>query len=185
MTIQAAAQRKSAWGDSMADEPIPLYEGESSNSKIVHEQPANAQAFISHAARSKRSSVRKSCDRTKVCFSPQESLGRAEHVECPVIDLSATGLAVEFDKPLASGVSGHVAYWTVGHRPVRVSCTVRRCIPMDNGHFLIGLKLDRKLTLEEKKPAKTFGGREIAMGLRPRKLKPAIEQPEAESPNET
>ncbi len=162
----------------MPDEPIPLYDGEPSGAEIVHEKPDDKPTVFSQTVRSKRNSVRKGCDRTKVCFSPQESLGRAEHVECPVIDMSTTGFAVEFDRPLAAGVNGHVAYWTVGHRPVRVSCTVRRCVPMDNGHYLIGLKLARKLTFEEKKPARTLAGREVAMGLRPRKLKPAIEPAE-------
>ena len=81
--------------------------------------------------------------------------------------------AIEYDRKLNVGLRGQVAYLTVGHQPVRVSCSVRRCAPMDNGRFLVGLKLDRLLNFEEKRIAKASSCKLAALGLRSRKLRPA------------
>ena len=121
--------------------------------------------------RCKRSSPRHSADGIRVCFSPQVQLGRVEHVECPLINMSATGLAIEFDQRLGLGVMGYVAYWTMSRQPVRVSCTVRQCQPLENRRFLLGLKLDRKLTFDERRLAKMRPGRDLMPGVHPRKLR--------------
>jgi hypothetical protein len=157
----------------MPDDAIPLYDGEPTGAKIIHQEQPSEGANTQSAVRSKRSSPRKACDRVHVCFSLQRQLGRVEHIECPVVNMSAGGFAIEFDEALAVGVTGHIAYWTISHRPVRVSCSVRRCQPLDHGRYLLGIRLDRKLDFEERRPARIRAGRDVAMGLRPRKLREA------------
>ena len=154
----------------MSDEPIPLWEGELSGAAIVPERGAGAAV---QTVRSGRKAPRTQCDGAYVCFSPDLPSGVQEHVECPVIDKSAQGFAVEYDRRLEAGVRAHLAFITVGHQPVRVSCSVRRCAPLENGHYVIGLKLDRPLNFEEKRLAKSTAGKLISLGIRPRKLREA------------
>lgn len=152
----------------MSDEPIPLWEGELSGSiPIPERRPDTATQTV----RSARKAPRSQCDGAHVCFSPDLPSGVQEHVECPVIDKSAQGFAIEYDRRLEPGVRGYVTFVTVGHQPVRVSCSVRRCVPLDNGHYLLGLMLDRPLNFEEKRLAKSTAGKLIALGIRPRKLR--------------
>jgi hypothetical protein len=54
---------------------------------------------------------------------------------------------------------------------VHVGCVVRHCVEQVDGLFQIGLKLDRKLQLAEMRPMHSGPGREVAPGIRPRKLK--------------
>jgi len=153
----------------MDDEPIPLYEGELSGARIIPDR--SSEAGETQTVRSRRKNPRKHCERVCVCFSPDDPSGRIEHVECPVLDLSAGGMAIEYDREFDVGVAGYVAYRTVSHQPVRINCTVRRCAAMENGHYLLGLKFDRQLRREELKPAKVIAGREVAPGIRTRKLR--------------
>ncbi len=161
------------WGGrSMSDEPIPLYDGELSGAKII---PEGAERVGQPPeTRVKRQSPRHKFERVHVCFSPMYQSGRVEHVECPVIDMSESGLAIEYDRRLGKGITGHVSYRTISNQPVRVSCTVRRCAAMDNGHFEVGVQLNRRLRSEEMRPAKTRPGRELAAGVRARKLRVAV-----------
>jgi hypothetical protein len=153
----------------MSDEPIPLWDGEPSTAKIIHEHRGLADGAAT--VRCKRGSPRSPCDGVHVCFSVERRLGEVEYVECPLIDISATGLAVEYDQKLEFGTTGYIAYWTVGHQPVRVSCTIRQCRMLDEGRYLLGIKLDRKLNFEERRPARLRLGREVVPGVRPRKLR--------------
>ncbi len=153
----------------MSDEPIPLYDGEPSGAKIRHETVGSSPS--SPPLRCRRSNVRKECDQVSVCFSVQLALGRVDHVECPVFDVSVKGVAIEFDKKVEPGIRGYISFWTLGHRSVRVGGCVRRCKALQDGRFLLGIELDRKLAREERSPAKKRPGREIAMGMRPRKLR--------------
>jgi hypothetical protein len=157
----------------MGDEPIPLWDGEPSGAAIVPE--TKKAATEPQTVRAHRQWPRSTCEDVRVCFSPELPSGGQEHVECPVIDKSAQGLAIEYDRRLGVGVRGQVAYLTVGHQPVRVTCSVRRCTPMENGRFLIGLRLDRLLSFEEKRLAKATHGQLAALGLRPRKLRDTLE----------
>ena len=156
----------------MSDEPIPLYDGELSGAKIIPDGAERAEQQVE--TRVKRQRPRRSFDRVHVCFSPMYQSGRVEHVECPVIDMSESGLAIEYDRKLGKGVTGHVSYRTISNQPVRVSCTVRRCAVMDNGHFEVGVQLNRRLRSEEMRPAKVRPGRELAAGVRARKLRVAV-----------
>ncbi len=160
-------------------DPIPLEDAGPSGTKIVFQ--GDAGALGAPTVRSKRASVRKVCADVHVCLTIEMSLGRSEHVECPVIDMSSGGFALEFDRQVAAGTQGYIAYWTVSHRPVRLSRCVKRCSVLPNGRFCLGMKLNRRLDCEERRPAKTRPGREVALGMRPRKLRPLREPPSEQS----
>ncbi|HWL93957.1 MAG TPA: PilZ domain-containing protein [Phycisphaerae bacterium] len=160
----------------MADEPIPLYDGEPSGA-IIRVDGANPGMFegtgrrMSAGTQSRRRTTRRDCERIHVCLTPDEPEGRIESVECPVFDISKGGAALEFDRPLASGISCQIAYLTVSRRPVRVSGSVRHCRALGEGRFRIGIRFDRTLTVEELKPAKRREGWDIAPGVRARALR--------------
>ncbi|MFQ5429809.1 MAG: PilZ domain-containing protein [Phycisphaerae bacterium] len=173
----------------MSDAPIPLFDGEPCGARIIHERAggaAGSSAPESETAaatvRGRRKAVRRRCRGILVCFSPTDSSGRTEHVICPLIDLSRGGFCVEFDRPLAIGVRGAIAYRTVSHRPVNVSATVRHCAPLGGNRYRIGLKLARFLDGEELKPAHIRPGNDVAPGLRPRKLRPTNRAREEATP---
>lgn len=110
------------------------------------------------------------CAGVHLCFSPELPAGETEHVECPVIDKSASGFRVGYDRFLEVGTRGHVAYLTVGQQLVRVSCTVRHCTPQPDGRYLVGLKLDRLLSFEEKRLARTLISRKVLPDVQLRKI---------------
>jgi hypothetical protein len=161
-------------GLAMADETIPLWDGEPSDAEIIHPHGSNGAA--TKAVRTRRRSPRRCYEGVHVCFSPDLPSGLLEHIECPVIDLSARGLAIEFDRRLEIGVTGYISYQTVSHQPVRVSCRVRRCSPLEDGHYRLGIRFDRNLRPEERMPAKVRPGREVSPGIRARKLRGAAEK---------
>ena len=119
-----------------------------------------------------------------VCFSPRLASGLVEHVVCPLCNISKGGVEIEYDRDVATGTSASVTYQTISRRRVRVIGTVRHCGAMDNGHFRIGIELSRFLDYEELKPAKTLPGRDVAPGVRTRKLRPPP-TPTAESERTT
>ncbi len=155
----------------MADEPIPLYDGEPSGARIIHEDEQRGGGNV-QTVHSKRQGARRECDRIHVCFSPDDPTAPAEHVECPVLNISANGIAIDFDRALNVGAAGTVCYMTVSHRPVHVTCSVRYCGSLGGGRYRLGLKLDRHLDVEERRPAKCVPGRDVFPKLRPRKLRP-------------
>ena len=155
----------------MADEPIPLWEGELSGATIRPETTGDSsQAQTIHG---RRANPRRQLHGACVCFSPDLASGKTEHAECPVIDISAAGLAIEYDAEIDTGMAGIISYLTLSHRPMQLSCTVQNCVPLGNGHYLLGLKLDRRLTLEERQLTRSGPGRQVAPGVRTRKLGPA------------
>jgi hypothetical protein len=154
----------------MSDEPIPLYEGDLSSHVILPDSaPGRAESAV---VRSRRACPRKNCEDVHVCFSPESESGLPDNAECSVLDISVTGMAIEYDRPLARGVSANVSYYTISRIPVRVSCTVRHCAAKDNGYFQIGLQLNRPLKFEERKPMRIGAGRVVSPHVRARKLQP-------------
>lgn len=160
-------------GASMAsDEPIPLYDGEPSGATIIPEGGATTNDHQTPPPRPKRRNPRRPCCSILVCFSPRLASGRVEHVLCPLCNISKGGVEIEYDGEVATGTSASVSYHTASRRCVRVTGTVRHCCEMDNGRFRIGIELNRFLDYEEIKPAKALSGREVAPGVRARKLQP-------------
>ncbi|MFQ5502229.1 MAG: PilZ domain-containing protein [Phycisphaerae bacterium] len=164
----------------MDTDSIPLYDGEPSGAKIIHEThrsesfdgPASTEsAETAGPLRHKRRTPRKDCSHIQVCFSPCDPSGRVEHVACPVFNISRGGFALEFDRALDVGVTGHISYLTAGHRPVRVSCSVRHCLAIGGGRYRLGISLDRYLDHEERRPAKKISGRDVAPSVRTRSLR--------------
>jgi len=156
-------------GNRMSEETIPLFDGEPTGASII--QTGHGSIRGATAVRCRRGSPRRACEHVHVCFTPHYSSGRIQHVECPAINISIRGFAIEFDEQVQKGTAGYLDYRTVSGRPVHVRCVVRRCAPLENGHYLLGLELDRKLQFDECKPARRGLGREIAPGMRPRKLR--------------
>ncbi len=164
----------------MADEPIPLYDGEPSGARIIHEDEQRGAAAGGsptsggnvQTVHCKRRDSRHECERIHVCFSPDDPAVPAEHVGCPMQNSSPGGIAIEFDRALNTGAAGAISYMTVSHRPVHVTCSVRFCGSLGGGRYRLGLKLDRRLGVEERRPAKCVPGRDVFPELRPRKLHP-------------
>ena len=158
------------------DDPIPLEE--SSGSPIIPlGVPAGESADFQDtgtSVRIHRKQSRRSCTNTRVCFSPEFDSGKVDPTECPVINISAGGFALEFDRRLVVGQRGTITYRAENGRPVNVGCVTRQCIEQMDGLFRLGLKLDRKLQPEEMRPLRVAVGRDLAPGIRARKLKRAI-----------
>lgn len=167
----------------MSDEPIPLFDGEPSGSVILPER--GSSSVPARMLRSRRVSPRKGCENVHVCFSPETPSGLVDNAECPLINISSLGMAVEYDKPLRKGTSAHVSYYSITRIPVHVGCMVRHCDTLDNGRYLIGLRMSRTLKYEERKPMRVGHGRVVSPTVRARKLKPAIELTPAEPRLET
>lgn len=155
-----------------AEERIPLYDGELSASAIVHE-PEPAQE--SHPVRGRRAAPRKVIENAWVLFAPEEHLGPSDPSECPLVDISTTGFAIYYDRPLKGGVKGHVSYRSVMDIPIRVGFTVQRCQEVGEGIYLLGAKFVRKLRFEESRLAATRPGREVMIGTRARRIKLPVE----------
>jgi hypothetical protein len=153
---------------SMSEESIPLYDGELSGSAIIpDEEFVGDEANVAH---SRRAVARRDCERVHVCFSAELDDDRVDHVECPVLNISKGGMAIEFDKPMRHGAKGSVSFRNVGNQPVRVNARVMRCAAQGKGRFILGLRFDRTLLVEECKPAYVRPGRDVSPGLRARKL---------------
>jgi hypothetical protein len=168
-------------GDAMTDEPIPLYDGEPSGAKIVHSTYERLSPADTQTAQSRRGSARRPQEGVFVCLTVEYKNGKVEHVECPVINMSASGVAVEFDQKVELGVTGAIQYSTISHQPVRTCCSITRCQPLDNGRFLLALKLNKPLSVEERRPAKLRPGRQLVSGLHSRKLRELQPQPGGEA----
>ncbi len=165
----------------MFDETIPLYDGEPFGAKIIHlskrsikdaGDTSGGEATTTLVLRSKRGSSRKGCEDVHICFCPNDISIRPEYVECPLIDMSDRGFAIEFDLLIRAGVRGMIAYRTVSRRPVHISCGVRNCRSVGEGRYIVGIRLDRRLDFEERRPAKYVPGRAVAPGIQARKLHP-------------
>lgn len=159
-------------GKTMSDEPIPLYDGELPDAKIIPDRSPEDSPDVG-TLRQKRATARHTCEHFHVCFAPQLPSGRTEHVECPVFDISKGGISLEFDAKLDQGITGSIEYRTVNHSPVRVTGSVRHSQLLENGHYMIGFRFDRRLSFEELRTAKVRPGRDIVPGVRLRKLRPA------------
>ena len=161
----------------MSDDTIPLYDGELSGHVILPER--GSSSVETPAPRARRMSPRKDCENVHVCFSLEPESGLCDNAECPLVNISASGMEIEYDKSLRKGVSGHVSYYTISRIPVNIGCTVRHCLPLDNGHFLIGLRLNRSLIVEERRPMRIGPGRIVSPHLRARNLRPPLQTPES------
>ena len=159
------------------DDPIPLEE--CSGSPFVSPNPPTEKASPSPSGaaigvRLQRKQSRRSCTNTRVCFIPEFDSGKVDPTECPVIDMSAGGFSIEYDRRVANGQRGTIAYRSDSGLPVHVGCIVRHCVEQMDGLFRLGIKLDRKLRPGEMHPIRAAIGRELAPGIRARKLKRAF-----------
>lgn len=147
------------------DNGIPLCDGDITGEVLMPESPGL------NTLNGRRRSLRRACENVCVCFSPEYKSGRVEYVECPVLDISASGISILFDGPLEPGMSGRISYRADGSKAVRIASNVRTCTEVEPGVFTLGLKFVRGLTSQELRLAKRRIGREVAPGVRLRKLK--------------
>lgn len=154
----------------MSDEPIPLYDGELSGSIILPER--GSSSTDTNTVRSRRTNPRKGCENVHVCFSPETESGKVDNAECPLVNISSHGMAIEYDRPLRKGLSANVSYYSITRIPVHVGCAIRNCVALDNGHYQIGLRLNRPLKYEERKPMRVGAGRVVSPSVRARRLRP-------------
>lgn len=148
------------------DDPIPLDDSEPSAS-IIHQPSRDSVTSV----RSQRKSARREFKNARICFIPEYASGKTDPAECPVINISATGLSIEFDRRVPIALRGTITYRSECGLPVHVGCVVRHCVEQMDGFFRLGIQLDRKLRPEESRPLRIAIGREIAPGIRARKLK--------------
>ena len=146
---------------------IPLVDDEPSGRVIF---PDRHTDVAGPTLRGHRSTARHDRRGFHVCFMPQDATERVERVECPVLDVSSTGMALVFDHALRVGQTARVIYRTVAYHLVRVTCRVRRCQAQSDGLFHIGLQFTRTLRAEELRPLKHRPGRDLVPGLRARRL---------------
>ena len=150
-------------------EAIPLEKGEISDCSIKPNSAVEPGVYT--ALRCRRKHKRKDCSKSMLCFGRQMSCGRSDQAACPIVNISASGIAFEYDEQLEEGCKGFVAYRSVSGRPVQITCVVRQCRRACRGRYIIGVELDRKLQFDEAKPAYASHGREIAPNTRPRRLR--------------
>jgi PilZ domain-containing protein len=154
----------------MSDEPIPLSAGDSFGAAIQPERGSSSAE--AHTLRSRRTNPRKGCENVYVCFSPQTETGLPDNAECLLLNVSASGMAIEYDRPLKKGVSAYVSYYSASRVPVNVGCVVQHCDLQTSGHYVVGLRTNRPLKHEERKPMRVGAGRVVSPHVRARKLKP-------------
>lgn len=158
----------------MDSDPIPLYDGPPSGYLIHHTAQAAADDATSsggrQAVRSRRRGARRECERTRVCLTVTEGDGRVDHAECPVVNISRSGMALHYDRRIVRGARVTIQYRTVSLSPVHVTAAVRHCVPAGPDRYQIGLSLDRPLAGEELRPARDLPGRDVAPGIRGRRF---------------
>ncbi|HKQ49247.1 MAG TPA: PilZ domain-containing protein [Phycisphaerae bacterium] len=154
----------------MNDDAIPLSTDGSSGATIQPERSTGGTE--THALRSRRTNPRRECENVHVCFSPQTQTGLPDNVECPLLNISASGMAIEYDRPLKKGVSAYVSYYSISRVPINIGCVVQHCDLQTSGHYIIGLRTNRPLKYEERKPMRVGAGRVVSPHVRARKLRP-------------
>jgi hypothetical protein len=177
----------------MANEPIPLEDdgqNDSSHSDwliplesdggadakeplgVPGEELASRITAISSdpGVRSPRKEARKAIDGVWVLFEPDASCGGSMQVECPLVDISIAGFSVVYDKPIRAGLKGYVSYRSMCDKPIRVAFTVRRYTRVSESRYLIGASFDKRLNIEDRRPAKTRPGRQVVLGVRARRI---------------
>lgn len=146
-------------------EPIALCEGEITSKVVLHESSLDRSR-----PRGRRDSARRVSKDVTVCFTPQDESGRVEHVECPLVDLSSSGVGLVYDKPIDVDRACDLAFQTASHRLVRVHARVKRCISISENRYEVGLRFTQRLTAEQQLIVKRRPGRDITIGSRMRPL---------------
>lgn len=146
-------------------DPIALVDGEISGKVLLHESSLDRSR-----PRGRRDSARRVSKGVTVCFTPSDESGRVEHVECPLVDLSSSGLGLTFDKPIDLDRACEIAFQTASHRLVRVHARVKRCMQVGENRYEVGLQFTHRLTAEQQKIVRRRPGRDITIGSRMRPL---------------
>jgi len=146
-------------------EPIEMFDGEIVSKVILSESGLDAPR-----TRGRRDSARRIAKDVTVCFTPQDESGRIDHVECPLLDLSASGACLVFDKPIDVDRACQIAYQTASHRLVRLHARVKRCVAVGDNRYELGLRFTHRITAEQQLIVRRRPGRDINIGSRMRQL---------------
>ena len=180
-------------GETMAEEPIRLgddgTENSSPNDCLIPLEPNNGATTLAvqdslreekgsritadptdRAVRSHRKEARKSIEGVWVLLEPDANCGGSMQVECPLVDISLAGFSVIYDKAISVGTKGYVSYRNMCDKPIRVAFTIKWCIRQSQFRYLIGASLDKRLNIEDRRPAKTRPGRHVVSGIRARRI---------------
>lgn len=160
----------------MSDDSIPLYDGPPTGARILHYEKqveGSSESADTAAVRTKRREARKHLERVEICLGVQDASGRAEFVDCPVLDISSGGTAVDFDRKVTVGSRCTVSYRTLAYSTVNVGGFIRSCRRIGSGEYRLGIEFDRHLSKEEQRPAHVVPGRAASPLTRSRKLKRA------------
>jgi len=163
-------------------DPIPLYDGPPTGPKIEHPDLNPTAATenndgLATPIRGSRRNVRHELEGVKACLATHDASGRNEFADCPVVDISVSGIGLEFDRRLKSGLRCNISYRTRDHRTVHVGGTVRRCRQIEGGYFEIGIQFDRHLHKDEMQPARVLPGAAASPLQRGRQLKRLFSAP--------
>lgn len=152
-------------------ESIPLYDGPPTHAKIIAASPASSEGDSTGPVRHRRQASRKAAENVEVCLSAHDASGRTDHCECPLLDISAGGAAVLFDRVVIPGSRCYVSYRSVSRQPVNVGGTARNCERMGPKQYRIGIKFDRSLAKEEQRAAKRRIGKSVSPIHQARRLR--------------
>lgn len=151
----------------------PNSESVSSDAPGTHAEEVGSRITANateRAVRSHRREARKAIEGVWVLFEPDANCGGNAQVECPLVDISLAGFSAIYDKPIRVGMKGYVSYRNMCDKPIRVAFTVKRCMRQSESRYLIGASLDKRLNIEDRKPAKTRPGRQVVSGIRARRI---------------
>lgn len=137
-----------------------------SSSPLLPEEPANRVLSACRRREPRHPVVGES-----LCFSIQRTPDQPlDQAECQVFNKSAMGFGIEYDQPVEAECAAKVSYLTPGRQRIEVDCTVRHCTPLENGRFMVGLKLARPLNFEEKQIMRGGIPWQATFGFRPRPI---------------
>ena len=155
---------------------IPLYDGPPTEAKITHPHGNDSNAPSPDGAesgmvRGSRRNARHDLDGIKVCLATHDASGRVEFTDCPVVDISVSGMGLEFDRRIKTGLHCNISYRTRDRSTVHVGGVIRRCLQIGVGRFQLGIQFDRHLNKPELLPARVIAGAPASPLQRGRQLR--------------
>jgi hypothetical protein len=158
---------------------IPLYDGPPTHAQIIAANPAQSNGETNSPVRHRRQASRKPAENVEVCLSAHDASGRTDHCECPLLDISAGGAAVLFDRVIVPGSRCYVSYRSISRQPIHVGGTARSCERLGPKCFRIGIKFDRALSIDEQRAAKRRIGKAVSPIHKARRFRALGDDPPA------
>ncbi len=151
---------------------IPLCDGPAPGAEIVTEAQRQASGKPVSKVRPRRRVPRRAAENVEVCLSVHDASGRTEHCDCELLNISAEGAGVIFDRALSPGTRCYLSYRTISHQPIHIGGAVRNSERIERRRYRVGIKFDRCLVKEEQRPARRRSGRSVSPIYQGRRLRP-------------